>query len=349
MVRRFRGRIAATALIVLAGAGTLSACGDDSGGGKAGSGEVRLGFFPNITHATALVGIKNKIYEKHLGSGVKLRTQSFNAGPAAVEALFAKGIDATYVGPNPAINAWAKSKGKAVKIIAGAASGGVALVVKPEIKTAADLKGKKIATPQKGNTQDVALRHWLKQQGLKTDLAGGGDVKVVPQENSLTLQAFAEGKIDGAWVPEPFASRLQLESKGKVLVDEKTLWPGGKFVITHLLVRTDFQKEHPDLVKKLLEAHVEANQFINDDKAAAAKVANDQLNVLTGKPLKPEVLDSTFKNVEFTNDPIASSLETGAKNAQDVGLLEPVDLKGIYDLTVLNSILKAGGKAEVNV
>ncbi|MFI6517091.1 ABC transporter substrate-binding protein [Spirillospora sp. NPDC050679] len=349
MVRRFRGRIAATALIVLAGAGTLSACGDDSGGGKSGSGEVRLGFFPNITHATALVGIKNKTFEKHLGSGVKLRTQSFNAGPAAVEALFAKGIDATYVGPNPAINAWAKSKGKAVKIIAGAASGGVALVVKPEIKSAADLKGKKIATPQKGNTQDVALRHWLKTQGLKTDLAGGGDVKVIPQENSLTLQSFAEGKIDGAWVPEPFASRLQQESKGKVLVDEKSLWPGGKFVITHLLVRTDFQKEHPDLVKKLLEAHVEANQFINDDKAAAAKVANDQLNTLTGKPLKPEVLKSTFDNVEFTNDPIASSLTEGAKHAQDVGLLEPVDLKGIYDLTVLNSILKAGGKAQVNV
>ncbi|MGI5167291.1 ABC transporter substrate-binding protein [Spirillospora sp. CA-253888] len=349
MVRRFRGRIAATALIVLTGAGTLSACGDDSGGGKSGSGEVRLGFFPNITHATALVGIKNKTFEKHLGAGVKLRTQSFNAGPAAVEALFAKGIDATYVGPNPAINAWAKSKGKAVKIIAGAASGGVALVVKPEIRSAADLRGKKIATPQKGNTQDVALRHWLKTQGLKTDLAGGGDVKVIPQENSLTLQSFAEGKIDGAWVPEPFASRLQQESKGRVLVDEKSLWPGGKFVITHLLVRTDFQKEHPDLVKKLLEAHVEANRFINDDKAAAAKVANDQLNTLTGKPLKPAVLESTFKNVEFTNDPIASSLTEGAKHAQDVGLLEPVDLKGIYDLTVLNSILKAGGKAQVNV
>ncbi|MFC9972810.1 ABC transporter substrate-binding protein [Spirillospora sp. NPDC127200] len=349
MLRRFRGRVAATALIVLAGAGTLSACGDDSGGGKSGSGEVRLGFFPNITHATALVGIKNKTFEKHLGAGVKLRTQSFNAGPAAVEALFAKGIDATYVGPNPAINAWAKSKGKAVKIIAGAASGGVALVVKPEITSVADLRGKRIATPQKGNTQDVALRHWLKTQGLKTDLAGGGDVKVIPQENSLTLQSFAEGKIDGAWVPEPFASRLRLESKGKVLVDEKSLWPGGKFVITHLLVRTDFQKEHPELVEKLLEAHVEANQFINDDKAAAAKVANDQLNALTGKPLKPEVLESTFDNVEFTNDPIASSLTGGAEHAQDVGLLEPVDLKGIYDLTVLNSILKAGGKAQVNV
>ncbi|MEU5880216.1 ABC transporter substrate-binding protein [Spirillospora sp. NPDC047279] len=347
MTRRFRGRIAATALIVLAGAGTLSACGGDSDSGG-GATEVKLGFFPNITHATALVGIKNGTFQKHLGADVKLKTQSFNAGPAAVEALFAKGIDATYVGPNPAINAWSKSKGKAIKIIAGAASGGVALVVKPGINSAADLKGKKIATPQKGNTQDVALRHWLQKQGLKTDLAGGGDVKIVPQENSVTLQSFSQGQIDGAWVPEPFASRLQQESGGKVLIDEKTLWPNGKFVITHLIVRADFQKEHPDLVKKLIQAHVEANDFINNDKAAAAKVANEQLNVLTGKPLKPSVLDATFKNVEFTNDPVATSLIEGAKHAEQVGLLEKTDLNGIYDLTTLNEILKAGGKAQVN-
>lgn len=345
MHRRYCGRIAATTLIVLAGASTLSACGNDSGGDAS---EVKLGFFPNITHATALVGIKNGTFQKHLGAGVKLKTQSFNAGPAAVEALFAKGVDATYVGPNPAINAWAKSKGKAIKIIAGAASGGVALVVRPGINSAADLRGKKIATPQKGNTQDVALRYWLKKQGLKTDLAGGGDVKVVPQENSVTLQSFSQGQIDGAWVPEPFASRLQQESQGKVLVDEKTLWPGGKFVITQLIVRTEFQKEHPDLVKKLLEAHVEVNAFINQDRAAAAKVANDELNSLTGKPLKPAVLDSTFKNVTFTNDPVATSLIEGAKHAEEVGLLEKTDLNGIYDLTTLNEILKAGGKAQVN-
>lgn len=338
-------RSATAALAMLAAAGGLTACG--GGGESGGIDEVKLGFFPNITHATALVGIQKGFYAKHLGKDVKLKTASFNAGPAAVEALFAKGVDATYVGPNPAINAWAQSKGKAIKIIAGAASGGVQLVVKPEIKSPADLRGKKIATPQRGNTQDVALRYWLKQQGLRTNLQGGGDVKVVPQDNSLTLQTFGQGTIDGAWVPEPFASRLVLEHKGKVLVDEKDLWPQGQFVITQLIVRTDFQKSHPDVVKELLAAHVEANDFINKDKAEAAKVANAELNTLTGKPLKQDVLDRTFKNVSFTNDPIASSLDLGAKHAQEVGLLDPIDLKGIYDLGPLNEILKGNGQAAV--
>lgn len=349
MKRTLKWRTAAAALVILAGSGALAACGDDSKDNGSDGGKptaLKLGFFPNITHATALVGVKNGIFEKHLG--VKPEVKTFNAGPAAVESLFAKGVDATYVGPNPAINAWAKSKGKAVKIIAGAASGGVALVVKPGINSAADLKGKKIATPQKGNTQDVALRHWLKKQGLKTDLSGGGDLKIVPQENSVTLQTFATGQIDGAWVPEPFASRLVLESKGKVLLDEKTLWPNGQFVITQLIVRQAFAKEHPDVVKKLLQAHVEANDYINADKATAAKAANDELGTLTGKPLKPKVLDATFKNITFTNDPISGSLTAGAKHAEEVGLLGPVDLNGIYDLTPLNEILKSGGKAQVN-
>ncbi|REE96125.1 ABC transporter substrate-binding protein [Thermomonospora umbrina] len=343
MLRTLKRRHAAAVLVLFAGTGALTACGGDDGSG--GGGALKLGFFPNITHATALVGVKNGIYAKHLG--VKPEVKTFNAGPAAVESLFAKGVDATYVGPNPAINAWAKSKGKAIKIIAGAASGGVALVVRPGIDSLDDLKGKKIATPQKGNTQDVALRHHLKSKGLTTDLSGGGDVKIIPQENSVTLQTFASGQIDGAWVPEPFVSRLVLESKGKVLLDEKTLWPNGQFVITHLVVRKDFADENPDVVRKLLTAHVEATEYINANKTAAAQAANEQLGELTGKKLKPNVLDATFKNVTFTNDPISSSLLEGAKHAQDVGLLEPVDLTGIYDLTTLNQLLSSQGKAQV--
>lgn len=345
MLRTLKRRTAAAVLVLFAGTGALAACGDSDDGGSGKAGEVKLGFFPNITHATALVGVRNGIFEKHLGTKPKIQT--FNAGPAAVESLFAKGVDATYVGPNPAINAWAKSKGEAIKIIAGAASGGVALVVRPGIDSVEDLRGKKIATPQKGNTQDVALRHYLKTKGLKTDLSGGGDVRIIPQENSVTLQTFASGQIDGAWVPEPFVSRLVLESKGKVLVDEKSLWPNGQFVITHLIVRQDFAKDHPDVVRKLLAAHVEATEYINANRAAAAQAANQQLGELTGKSLKPDVLDATFKNVTFTNDPIASSLIQGAKHAQEVGLLEPVDLTGIYDLTTLNQILASRGKAQV--
>ncbi|WP_433247848.1 ABC transporter substrate-binding protein [Streptosporangium sp. CA-135522] len=349
--RRVRGVVAALAALALT---TLaSACGGTETTGTAASSaggdelaEVRLGYFPNITHSTALVGVEKGFFAKHLGD-TKLKTSTFNAGPAAIEAVFSGAIDATYIGPNPAINAWAKSKGKAIKIIAGSASGGVYLVVKPEINSAEDLRGKKIATPQLGNTQDVALRYWLQEKGLKTDTKGGGDVNIVPQENSQTLQTFATGDIDGAWVPEPFASRLVLESKGKILVDERDLWPNKQFVITHLIVRQEFAAQHPETVKHLLEGHVEANAAINADPADAAKTVNSALEKLTGKPLKQEVLDSVFKNVTFTNDPIASSLVGSADHAVKIGLLQPVDLNGIYDLNPLNEILKAKGETAV--
>jgi NitT/TauT family transport system substrate-binding protein len=341
-----RTRVAALGLSILAGTGLLTACGSSDASSSDAKTTVRLGFFPNITHATALVGVDKGIYTKHLGKAPK--TLTFNAGPAATEAVFSGAVDATYVGPNPAINAFAKSHGQAIKIISGAASGGAALIVKPSIKSAADLRGKKIATPQLGNTQDVALRYWLKQQGYKTDKSGGGDVHVVPQDNSQTLQAFQQGQIDGAWVPEPYASRLILEDKGKKLVDEASLWPGGKFVITTLIVRTEFLKKHPDLVKKLLEAQVEANDYINNNKADAEKAANDELKSLTGKPLKQAALDATFNDVTFTNDPIASSLRASAQHAESIGLLDHVDLNGIYDLGPLNEVLKAAGKPAVS-
>ncbi|GAA4052403.1 ABC transporter substrate-binding protein [Nonomuraea soli] len=340
---KIRTVVAALALMTAAACGSAT----ESPGGSAGSTakEVRLGYFPNITHSTALVGTEKGLYAKHLG--VPVKTSTFNAGPAAIEAIFSGAIDATYIGPNPAINAWAKSKGEAIKIVAGSASGGVYLVTKPEINGVADLKGKKIATPQLGNTQDVALRYWLKQNGLNTDTKGGGDVHIVPQENAQTLQTFATGDIDGAWVPEPFASRLVLESKGKILLDERELWPGKQFVITHLIVRQAWAKENPDLLKKLIEAHVEATKFINDDPAAAATTVNAAIEKLTQKPLKQEVLDSAFKNITFTNDPIASSLTGSAEHAIEVGLLEPVDLNGIYDLKILNEVLAAQGQQSI--
>ncbi|GAB3658173.1 aliphatic sulfonate ABC transporter substrate-binding protein [Actinocorallia lasiicapitis] len=343
-----RKALAAAAVLVL-GLPALSACGDDSSDGKSGGKTtVNLGFFPNITHATALVGLEKGIFAEKLGADVKIEPKSFNAGPAAIEALFANGLDATFIGPNPAINAWAKSKGQAIKIVAGAASGGVSFVVNPaKIKGLDDLKGKKIATPQLGNTQDVALRYYLKEKGLVANKDGTGDVKILPQENSQTIDTFKSGDIDGAWVPEPFASRLILESGGKKLIDEKDLWPDKKFVITHLIVRAEFYKQHPDIVKKLVEGVVASNDFINTNQAEAKTLANAFIEKLTTKPLKPEILDSAFKEIEFTNDPIAGSLLVGAKHAEEVGLLEPVDLNGIYDLSNLNETLKAAGKPEV--
>ena len=296
---------------------------------------------------SAIAGVDKGIIADALPANVTLKTQNFAAGPAAVEALLGGSLDATYIGPNPAINAFAQSDGEAVRIIAGATSGGASLVVKPEITSGAQLKGKSLATPQLGNTQDVALRAYLKAQGLSTDIQGGGDVSIKPQENAQTLDTFKAGQIDGAWVPEPWASRLVLEGGGKVLVNEKQLWPGGKFVTTHLIVRTKFLEDHPEAVQGLLEGHVAAVDYVNDNTDEAKTVVNAGIEKIAGKPIKPEVLDRAWPEMEFTVDPIAASLTKSAADAEAAGLLEHVDLDGIYALDILNAVLKDLGKPEV--
>lgn len=327
---------------------TATACGssDDDGGSSSSGGTaatLRLGYFPNVTHAVPLVGVAKGLYTKHLG-GTKLETQTFNAGPAEVEALLAGNLDAGYLGPNPAVNAYAKTKGEAIRIISGATSGGASLVVKPGIDGPAALKGKRIATPQLGNTQDVALRSWLKANGLTPSSQGvAGDVQVEPTENATTLTLFQQGKLDGAWVPEPWASRLVLDGGGKVLVDEKTLWPGGRFVTTHLIVRTEFLEKYPDTVKALLQGQVETVDWVGRNEADAKTTVNAELKRITTKALKPEVLDRAWGNIELTNDPIAASLKKSADDAIAAGLLKKVDLKGIYDLRLLREVLAGKG------
>lgn len=306
--------------------------------GSATAPELRLGYFANVTHASAVYGVGKGLYAKELGT-TKLKTQIFNAGPAAVEALFGGALDAAYLGPNPAVNAFVKSKGEAVRIIAGATSGGASLVVRPDITSAAQLKGKRIASPQTGGTQDIALRHYLAQNGLKTDVRGAGDTTIVAQENSQTLQLFQAGKIDGGWVPEPWASRLVLEGGGKVLVNEKSLWPQGRFVTTHLIVRTEYLNKYPGTVKALLKGEIAANKAIQADPADAESVVNAQLKALTGKALKPATIHRAFSEIEVTEDPVASSLKTSAENAFATGLVKKADLKGIYDLRLLDELL----------
>ena len=347
-----------------------AACGSDNSSGSSGaattgpaasapgttgaattSGEkvtLRLGFFPNITHATALVGVEQGIFADKLGPNVKLETSTYNAGPVAIEALFADAIDATYIGPNPAINGYAQSGGEALRIISGATSGGASLVVKPDITGPADLKGKTVASPQLGNTQDVALRTWLKDNGLSSDTSGGGDVSIKPQDNAATLDAFKQDQVQGAWVPEPWATRLVQEGGGKVLVDEKTLWPQGQFVTTHLIVATKFLDDHPDVVKGLLEGQVAANDFVNKNPAEAQKAANDQIEKITQKRINDTVIAAAWKNLTFTDDPVASSLKASADHAIALDLLKPVDLSKIYDLGPLNEVLKAAGEPELS-
>ena len=307
--------------------------------GGAAAAELRLGYFPNVTHATALYGDAAGVLAGALGS-TRLRTQTFPAGPAAVEALFAGALDAAYLGPNPTINAFVKSRGEAVRIVAGATSGGAALVVRPGISDATQLRGARIATPQTGGTQDIALRHFLTGRGFAVDRSGRGDVTVLAKDNPVTLSTFAAGQIDGAWVPEPWASRLVLDAGGSVLVDEKDLWPDGRFVTTHLVVRTDYLRAHPQTVRSLIEGSVQANRQLNADPATARPVVNSALAKLTGEPLPPGTLDRAFSSMASTDDPVASSLAASAGHAVAADLLSEVDLRGIYDLTLLREVLR---------
>ena len=305
--------------------------------------EVRLGYFPNVTHATAIVADKEGLYTKALGS-TTLSVKTFNAGPAAMEALKSGAIDATYVGPGPATNAFLNSEGQALTVVSGAATGGASFVVDSTVNSAADLKGKKVASPQLGNTQDVALRYWLQQQGLKTDLQGGGDVNIAPQDNAQIVDAFSQHLIAGAWVPEPYATRL-VQAGGHVLVDEHTLWPNGKFPTTILAVRSDFLSQHPDTVKALLKGQLDAEDVIAKDPAKAQADVAAIIEKVSGKPVKVSDIAAPWKNLEFTNDPVSSAITEGAKHALAVGVLkkEP-DLTGMVDLTMLNSLLSASGK-----
>jgi NitT/TauT family transport system substrate-binding protein len=344
-----RALIAAGAVAV-----TVLAAGCSSSSASSGSGSspapvtLRLGFLANITHAPALVGVNKGFFTESLGKNVTLSVKIFDSGTEETTAILAGQLDAAYVGPNPAINAWQKSNGSALKIISGAASGGASLVVKPSITSAAQLKGKSLATPSLGNTQDVSLRYWLKQQGLSTTETGGGDVPIKPTKpNSAAVLEFKSGQIEGGWEPAPYDAEM-LADGGKTLVNEASLWPGGKFVTTNLVVTQSFLKEHASAVSGLLKGQIQANDYIAKSHAAAEQAANAELTKLTGKGLKPAILAAAFKEITFTNDPIASSLATDAKHAEAVGLLKPVNLSGIYDLSPLNTLLTAAGEPNVS-
>jgi sulfonate transport system substrate-binding protein len=342
---RLRMLVLAIGALVLAGCGTSADAGGSSDDGPL---TLRLGYFPNLTHASALVGVRKGFFASALGSGVAVETHTFNAGGDAVTAILSGSIDAAFVGPNPTTNAFVQSHGEAVRVIAGATSGGALLVVRPSITSPSQLKGKKIADPQLGGTQDVALRWYLKGQGFKTDTAGGGDVNVLPQDNSQTLTAFRQGQVDGAWVPEPWASRLVVEGGGHVLVDERDIWPGGQFVTTDLIVSKPFLEAHPKRVKALLEGLYQAIQYINSNPADAQAVTNDAVAEITGKKLASGVVSAAWPHLTFTLDPLATTLKASADHAHSLGLLPSVNVNGLYDLTLLNQVLAAHGQPAVS-
>jgi NitT/TauT family transport system substrate-binding protein len=359
-VRNAAGRrialIAALAGLTSAGCGYGSQAVRHDGGGVAlaaagdrtlSAGQVRIGYLSNLTNGTALVGIRNGLLARELG-GTTLKAVTFNAGPSEIEALNAGSIDIGWIGPSPAINGYARSGGSSLRIISGSASGGVRLVVNPAIRTPEDLRGRRIATPQLGNTQDVALLTWLASRGWHVDAASGkGDVSVIRLNNALAPAAYRSGSIDGAWVPEPTASKLLAEG-AKVLLDESTLWPGGRFVTTNIVVSQKFLAGHPDVVEAVLRGSVATNDWIraNPDRARAA--ANAALRDLTGKELPADVINTAWRSIEFTDDPLAATLRAQAQHAVAGGFIRQADLTDIFDLALLNRILASLGRPEVD-
>jgi len=304
---------------------------------------IRAGHFPDIVHSQAHVGKVKGTFKEVLGPDVTVEWKLFNAGPSAIEALFADELDLTYIGPNPAINGYIKSKGESLRIVCGASSGGAGLVVRDDsgINTPADFHGKKIATPQLGNTQDVACRHWLKKNGYVIS-EQGGDVQVIPLANPDQLTLFMKKEIDGAWTKEPWVARLMVEGGGKLFLDERDIWPERKFVTAHVIVSTKFLKKHPDLVKKWIKAHVQLTEWINGNMVEAKAIVNNEIKNLTGKSLPDKILDDAFSRTLITYDPIQSSLFTSADWAYEAGFLgtEKPDLSSIYDLSYLNAVLR---------
>jgi len=304
---------------------------------------IRAGHLPNVTHGQALLGRANGAFEKALAPQARVQWKAFNAGPAVIEALFAGELDIAYVGPSPAITAYVRSRGDALRVIAGAASGGAALVVRADsgIHKPEDFHGKRVASPQFGNTQDIALRDWLGKHGLKPR-ERGGDVQITPIANPDQLTLFLRKQLDAAWAPDPWAARLVHEAGGKLLVDERNEWPNGQFASTLVIVGRKFLGQHPDLVKRWLEVHVDLTNSINANKAEAKRQINAEIARETGKALSSEVMDDAFTRLDFTIDPVRSSVEVAARRAADLGLLggRPPEVAGLFDLTLLNQVLR---------
>jgi NitT/TauT family transport system substrate-binding protein len=335
--------VAVGALALAACSGGAAASPDATPGHDASLDAITVGYFPNVTHAPAIVGLADGEYQKALGDGVTIKTATFNSGTEEIEALFAGSIDIGFIGPSPTVTGWQKSNGQALHVIAGAAANGAALVVRDGISSAADLKGKTIATPSLGNTQDVAARYWMKEQGFTTDAQGGGDVHIQPQDNATALTALQTGSIDGAWVPEPWATRMVEEAGAHVLVNEPDLWEGGQFVTTNVIVRTDFLTQHPKAVSDFLSGLLDTLDSINADPAAAQKVVAAEIGKISGSTPKADELAKAWENVVFTADPLAPTLVEQAQHAVDLGLLKKPDLKGLYALDPLNALLEARG------
>jgi NitT/TauT family transport system substrate-binding protein len=336
MLQRLAIILCLPVLILLVGCGDKTASKGTGDGKSSATAALRLGYFANLTHAQALVGVANGEFQKSLG-GTKLETKVFNAGPQVIEAIYAKEIDVAYIGPSPAVNGFIKSNGEEIRVISGASANGVAIVVAKDskIESLKDLAGKRIATPQYGNTQDVSARHYLKtvlKAKLKDD---NGDTDVQPVANADQLNLFKQGQLDASWAPEPWASRLINEAGAKLIGEEKDLWESKRFCTALVIVRAEYLKENPAAVEAFLKAHTSVTKWINANRDDAARQVNAELQKQVGKSLKDEVLKDAFGRVEFSTDPLPDSVNTFAQWSKELGLIKTLpDLKPLFELSI---------------
>ncbi|MEQ3554340.1 ABC transporter substrate-binding protein [Pseudonocardia nematodicida] len=345
--RSSRRRTAAVLLALLATVGVLAGCtrADESGtaaGETSPAAEVRLGYFPNITHAPALIGVEQGLFAEELGD-TTLTPQTFNAGPDQVNALLGGSIDVSFIGSGPTINAFAQSNGEAVRLVAGSTSAGAQLVVSPDITSPEQLRGKTIATPQLGNTQDVALKTWLSEQDIP--IGDGPDAVTVQNiENPQTLDLFRSGQVAGGWLPEPWSSRL-VDAGASVLLDERELWENGEFPTTVIIVRTEFLRDHPETVEAILRGEQRAIELIRDQPDEAKTVTNAAIEEITGNALAQPILDRAFTELTFDSDPLAGTFPQLAQDAVTAGVADSAaDLNGLVDLTALNTVRESAGE-----
>jgi len=304
---------------------------------------LRVAFFPNIGHAIPIIGLERGIFENNFGNETMIEPKIFDSGPQVIESLFANSVDIAYVGPGPAINGFLKSENHDIVILSGAASGGASFVVHPnsKIESVGDFEGKRIAAPQIGNSQDVSLRNFLAENGLKPFEKGGSVVVLnIPNPDIYTL--FTKGEIDGAWVPEPWATILVHDLGGKRLFFEEDLWPDKKFASVVLIGRQDYVEQNPEVIAKWLDSHQETSDWINENPEETRIIFNDFIQHHLGQKLSDDVLDESLRNLEITTDTVDESIYTFAKRADSLGYLGRggYSLDGIFfDLTSNESIM----------
>ncbi|MEW5977924.1 MAG: ABC transporter substrate-binding protein [Acidobacteriota bacterium] len=306
--------------------------------------EIRLGCFPNLTHAQALIGLANGTFQRHLGPDTPIVQKIFPSGPSAMEAILAGEVDLVYVGPGPAINGFVRSRARVFKIIAGAASGGSVLVAREGVRLelSEDYQHKRFASPQIGNTQDVSLRIYLKEMGY-LPLEKGGTVEVLPVANPDILSLFLRREIHAAWVPEPWGTILVRQGNGHIVIDERDLWPDRRFATTVLVAANAFLARSPEQAAKLLAGHVEVTSWVQEHPAEASRLLNQEISRIMRKEMNGAILDEALQRVEVTWDPIASSIHTYFRRARELKYVKKGTIQGLVDVSLLNQVLAEKG------